>query len=988
MGLLEAVDDRDRIELPGEKLLAVLGMLLVRPNEVVSADRLADGLWGDSHPASAANSVQGYVSRLRKALGADRIKTHPPGYVLTVVPEQIDAVRFERLLHEGRRAREDGGAERALELLSEGLALWRGEPYADFMYAEWAQAEVARLAELRLVATEELVEAHLELGHHDQLLGELDALVVANPLRERLWAARILALYRAGRQADALRAYQELRQRLVEELGIDPSSRLLALERSVLGQDRALDWRPPPAAISALPVSRSTFVGRDMELREVEKLLQENGMVTVVGPGGVGKTRLAIEVARRLSGDYDDVRILELAPLSDASLVVQKAATACGVREESHRDLLESLVAALRPRRLLLMLDNCEHLLDEAARLADALLRAAPALSILATSRQPLRIEGEHVWRAPTLPVPPAGLLSPDVALAFDAVRLFLDRATDAEAAFALTDDNAGAVGEICRRLDGIPLAIELAAARTAALTAAQIAARLDDRFRLLRTGSRAALPRHQTLAAAVEWSYDLCSPTEQALFRRLSVFAGGFTVEAAEAVCADETLPCDDVLDLLSALVDRSLVVAQRRGDGIRYHMLETIRAYAAERLAESGDDDRAPDSFADRHLGWCLAFAEGIGPHLFGPAEAEALRRLERDIDNLRLALAHASRHGRLESLMRLAVALSRFWNVRGYWAEGRRWLEPAIALWPEGPPALRSKALAATALMCERQGDFEASTPFGEEALALARTAGEHATAAEALDSLSSAAQERGDAARAAALLEECLAQWRASGTVRGVVSSFAGALGEVGWGAVRRGDYEGARELFHEALAVATELGIPRARSYAFLGLASVAAATGQLDDARCFLDEATSISQKLADTRFLGREAYMRGLLASNEGDIDIADAEFKEALRSASGRGEQILLTMALEGLARVAHANHDHDRATTLFGAAARIRGTLPWPVPPGELSVYDAALSSVREAVGPKSFEVAWTRGIEMSPEEAVRIALDRSSTVTVTE
>jgi tetratricopeptide (TPR) repeat protein len=353
---------------------------------------------------------------------------------------------------------------------------------------------------------------------------------------------------------------------------------------------------------------------------------------------------------------------------------------------------------------------------------------------------------------------------------------------------------------------------------------------------------------------------------------------------------------------------------------------------------------------------------------------------------MDNLRLALTSASGHGSSESLIRLAVALSRFWNVRGFWAEGRRWLEAAIAAHPDGPPALRSKALAAAALMCERQGNFQAAISFGEKALALARTAGDHATAAEALDSLSSAAQEQGEAARAAALLDECLAEWRASGSVRGVVSSVAGALGEVGWGAVRRGDYEEAHALFHEALAVASELGIARARSYALLGLASVAVTTGRLEDARSFLDEATSISQRLGDTRFLGREAYMRARLAWNEGDLDVADAEFQEALRSASARGEQILLTMALEGLARVAQAHHDADRAATLLGAAAHIRDTLPWPVPSAERPLYDATLSDVRDALGPTSFETAWARGIGMPPEAAVRIALDGAPTMTV--
>lgn len=472
LGLLQVVLDGHAIELRAPKVRSLLGMLLLNPNQVVGADRLVEGLWGDDRPDSAVNTLQGYMSQLRKALGGGWIQTRSPGYVLAVSADLIDASRFERLLDEGRRARAVGDPERAATVLAQALELWRGEVLADFAYAEWAQAEMARLQELHVVATEEWIEARLDLGEHSEVLAELDALVIAHPLRERLWAARILALYRSGRQSDALRAYQDLRQTLGEEIGIAPSPALTELEQSVLHQRASLEWRPHKP-LSHLPIARSTFVGREKELTELKHLVQGTGLLTVVGAGGVGKTRLAVEVAHALSQDYEEVRLAELAPLTYPALVVPEIARACDVREEPGRALLDTLVDALQPRHLLLVLDNCEHLVDAAAGVAHAILTGAPRVSILATSRQPLRITGERVWRAPSLPVPPADSLSPDSLLSFDSVRLFTARAVNTEARFVMTPENAPAVAQLCRRLDGIPLALELAAARIATLSPA-----------------------------------------------------------------------------------------------------------------------------------------------------------------------------------------------------------------------------------------------------------------------------------------------------------------------------------------------------------------------------------------------------------------------------------------------------------------------------------------------------------------------------------
>ncbi len=797
LGSLEVVEDGRPVDLPPGAPRAVVGMLLTRPNEVVSADRLAEGLWGADLPATAPNILQGYVSRLRKVLGAGRVQTRPPGYMLTMEAEGIDAVRFARLLDEGRQARAQGDPQRAANVLAQALALWRSEPLADFTYAEWAQAEIARLAELRLTAVEESIEVRLDLGHHSQVLAELDGLVVHHPLRERLWAARILALYRAGRQADALRAYQELRTQLGEELGIDPSSQLVALEGAVLRQDASLTWRPP-AGSSRLPVMRSSFVGRDQDLRELEKLVQETGLVTVVGAGGIGKTRLAVEVARRLSGAYKDVRLVELGPLSDPSLLVQQVAGACSVREEPGHALTETLAAALASRRLLLVLDNCEHVLDATASLADALLRAAPELAILATSRQPLRIGGERVWHTPTLPVPPDAATSPEAALDFDAVRLFCDRACDADERFTVNVHNVAAVAEICRRLDGIPLALELAAARISALTPAQIAVRLSDRFRLLRGGSRAAPERQQTLAAAVQWSYDLCSSSEQALFRRLSVFAGGFTLEAAETVCADDALPREEVLDLLSALVDRSLVVVQHQGDNLRYQMLETIRAYAEERLVDAGDDRAAGDA----DVSWAASFAESMAQDLAPQVVTlrGTLERFDLEHDNVRRALEWAAPVDS-DAVLRIVAATLPFWNMRGHIEEIRRWSEFVLTSAANGPPALRARVLQGAGGQALAQGHSERGRILLEEAGAVFRELGDERSIAYMLGALIQSAMDQDrDYEVAERLAHERVAIYLQEGDLH--LSSEA--LSTLALVAIERGNEVMAQDLIERAL----------------------------------------------------------------------------------------------------------------------------------------------------------------------------------------
>jgi predicted ATPase len=556
--------------------------------------------------------VQGYVSQLRKLLEPEGgpfrlLVTEAAGYALRLDPEQLDLQRFERLLAQGKEALAAGNARQAASLLREVLALFRGPPLADFTYEPWAQSEIGRIEELRLTALEERIEAELAFGKHNELTAELETLVAEQPLRERLRGQLMLALYRAGRQAEALEAYQQARTALVEQLGIDPSPELQTLYKQILNQDEALTVEAPPATPPTnLPAPPNALVGRQRELAELIELVRSRAvrLVTLTGTGGIGKTRLAHRVARDVLDEFrEGVFFVSLARISDPELVMPAIAQTVGIREEVGKPLVETLNEYMREKEMLLLLDNFEQVVDSAPAVA-TLVEAASKLKVLVTSRAPLRVSAER-----TYDVPPLGLPDPDQPPTIETVEeseaaeLFIERATAAKSDFPLTENDLAAVTEICLRLDGLPLALELAAARTPVLTAQALLARLDERLGLLTTGARDADERHRTLRATIDWSHDLLSPPEQTLFARLSVFVGGCCLEAAQAVCASNGEPGVDILDGLASLVEKNLLRQRADTNGQpRYSMLETIREYALERLVGSGERDEAHDRHA-RH-------------------------------------------------------------------------------------------------------------------------------------------------------------------------------------------------------------------------------------------------------------------------------------------------------------------------------------------------------------------------------------------------
>jgi predicted ATPase/DNA-binding SARP family transcriptional activator len=694
LGPLLVLDGDRPVEVGGQRLRALLVRLAVDAGRPVSVPAIADALWADDQPADRTNAVQSLVSRLRRVLpGGPSIGSGPAGYRLDVEPEAVDAVRFERLAAEGRRALAEDRTADAATLLHEALALWRGPALADVADAGYAVAPAARWEELRLACLEDRVEADLRLGRASDVVAELEALVGEHPLRERFRALLVRALAGAGRPAEALAAYETTRRMLADDLGVDPSPELQAVHLAVLRGDIA----PRPVSARRTPrtnlrASLTSFVGREDDVARLGELLGRSRLVTLVGAGGAGKTRLSGEAALQLpEPPRDGVWLVELAPLGNPDDIPGAILGALNQfdparldpRPPAAGDPLAPVVDALADREVLLILDNCEHLVDAVAKTAETLLGRVPGLRVLATSREPLGIFGESLWPLGPLAAPAGGDVTPEQALAAPAVRLFVDRASLVRPGFAPDAATVVAVAEICRRLDGLPLAIELAAARLRTLSVEAVAARLGDRFRLLSGGSRTAASRHQTLRAVVLWSWDLLTETERRLAERISVFPGGATAGDIEAVCADDTIAAADVLDLVTALTDKSLLVVVD-GAEPRYRMLETIREFATQRLAERGDVDALRRAHA-RHF---LALAEEAEPQLRRDAQVVWLERLRGERDNLLAALRFAVETGDADVAVRMGAALAWYWTVQGLHLEAMSWLGQALEVPGESP------------------------------------------------------------------------------------------------------------------------------------------------------------------------------------------------------------------------------------------------------------------------------------------------------------
>jgi len=970
LGPLEVSVEGRPVALGGGKPRALLAMLALHAGAAVSSDRLIEGLWGEEPPATAAKMLQVYVSQLRKALtaagGGTEIVTRGRGYELCLADGEVDVRRFERLLS-------DGAAR-------EALALWRGPALADVVNEPFAAGEARRLEELRLDAVELAIDGDLAAGRHREVIGELEAMAAEQPLREKLHAQRMLALYRAGRQAEALGAYRDARRVLVEEIGIEPGPELRELERRILTQDPALAPPVTPAAFAPseaprpmgnLPAQRTSFVGRERELAELRRLLAGERLVTVHGAGGSGKTRLALRAAEEAARGFEHgAYFVELAPVADAALVWQTFATALGVPEEPGRGLADGVFAALAGRSALLVLDNCEHLLEAAREAAGALLANCRGVRVLATSREPLGDPAEVVWTIPELSSPGEEGLEVDELLRHDAVRLFVERGGRALPGYRPDEREARAAARVCHRLDGMPLAIELAAARLNMLSAEQIEERLADRLRLLTRGPSSAPARHRTLRATVDWSYDLLSEDERSALARVSVFTGGFDIDAAEHALADDGIAEEEVLDLLTGLVAKSLVARHDEHSRARYGVHATIGEYADERLVELGD----PDRVSRRHLDWYLDLMARADEELRGPDQVAWAQRLALDQDNFRRALAWGLSHDEEHKALDLAWHLHHFWLMRGNLEESERWLGDALTRTAGAPPSIaRTRALSRWGELAERKGDYAAARGRYADALEMGVALNDAVRQGVALLSLGDIdlAQGRLDGARghfeaAAAAMHEAGDPERARWPID--------ALGRL---ALAAGNTGRALELFETSRADARALGNEGGVGEATLMLGQGAHHDGDHLAARGLYEESLGLLRRCGDRESEAVCMIALGQLAIDSGAPADAAGPLAEALRFAFEAGLRPIVPGCLEALAAVAGADNAAT-AARLLGAAATFReilGAVPFAP---DRARRERTLAAAREALDAEAFAVAYGRGRAMGWREAVELAL----------
>ena len=971
----------------------LLALLVLKHDRELSRDTLAAAFWPESDTDRALLYLRRSLTNLRQALGAEaqRLMSPTPRTLrFDLSGAFADAVAFDQALRKT--------ASRSLleeDALAQAVALYQG-PLLPDCADEWVLPEREERAQVYLAALEGLAQRATERGDPATAVHWLRRLVSAEPLRESAYGALMEALAEGGDRAAVTQIYQDLRRLLRQDLNADPAPETKALyrrltERGIRPPAAPPSPAPPTSSHRHLPIPLSDLIGRAQEIEEVTGWLRRVRLVTLLGAGGVGKTRLAIGAAEAALPEFAaGVWFVDLAPLSAPALVPEAAAKALGIDEEAGRSPEERLAEALASASLLLVLDNCEHVLDACASLSAHLLSACPNLRVLATSRQALGVPGEQVYTVPSMRLPPQERIGPTAdparaeknvlaLLEYEAVRLFVERATQTSPSFRLNRRNAEAVVEICRRLDGIPLALELAAARVRSLSPQEIGARLEDRFRLLVAGNRAAAPRHQTLRAAIDWSYGLLSGPERSLLHRLSVFAGGWRLEAAEAVCAggngkesgEESIEPWEALDLLTGLTEKSLVSAETTGagtgDATRYRLQETVRQYARERLRECGEEQAA----RGRHRDEFLRLAGRAKPEIQGPGQAAWLDRLEEEHDNLRAALDWCLEEpGGAQPGLRLASDLFFLWWIRGYFSEGRR--RYAAALGRSGAQertAARAKALSRAGGLLSIHGDAAAARPLFEEGLAIARELGERKAEANLLCNLGDIAGE-GDPRAARAALEQSLAIHRGIGNRSGMAHASL-LLGNV---ALREERHAEAQALYAESLSLNRALGNPQKTGHALWCLARCGIAQGDYAQARALLEECGTLFRDLRDPWGLSAALALAGEAALQEGVHEQARPLLAEHLRLVTQMGLRRSAPWVLRCFGRLAAAQEEWMRAARVFGAADAFQGAETL-LSPAESS----ALAAARAALGEAAFAAAWSEGgassLEQAAEEAVR-------------
>ncbi len=916
LGPFRLENEGGSVRLPTHKVESLLAYLFLHPEEH-AREKLAALFWGDFTDKRARDSLRTALKILRNHGGpnfllADRETVQiNPGY-----PLWVDTREFEK---------------QVIDAPKSAIPLYRGDLLADF-YGEWIFPEREHLRDLYLETLLRLAQDARMRGECAQTIELAKKVLARDAANEQAHQHLMFCYFALGNKAAALKQYEEYVRVLRAELDIEPSPETTALYHEI--KESGLEQKSSTPRLTNLPIPLTSFVGRQREIEEIKDLLAHQRLVTLTGAGGSGKTRLAIEVARDLVDEFQDgVWWVELAALTDPGLVSQAVAKALGVREVPNQPLSETIASYLHSKKLLLVLDNCEHLVEACAPLAEHLLSACANLKILATSREPLGLAGEHVWQVPTLTLPDAHQLPlPQLLSGYEGIQLFVERAMAVKSDFELTVRNAFAVGQVCRRLDGIPLAIELAAARVKVLSPQEIAVRLNDLFGLLTSGSRTALPRHQTLRATMDWSHDLLTETERVLFRRLSVFAGSFTMDAARAICAGGSIRQIGMLDVLSHLVDKSLVIVAEQGQETRYRMLETIREYAREKLREAEEEDGA----RDRHLEFFMNLVEEVEPSLEHAEQQIWLDRLETEVDNLRAAIDWAAERQKTDATLRLVGALQRFWFIRPHHNEGVERLR-AILAQPDAtkPTTARLKALNTLFFMLWPSGQVMEAQSLFEEAVALGTQLDDRRNKALALLWLGVYETNKGEYRRARSDLEQSLEIWRELRDTTYTAWSFV-FLGEV---TVFENDSVRARALFEQSVPPLREAG----------------------------------------DYPVLAIPLRRLGQLALYEGDLHKAKALINESLKHNWTIGDYRGVGACLAALGALSMAQGDVARAAKLFGVVDAVLEFIRTSLLLFDQQQYERNVSQLRERLDEATFTAAWAEGRAMTLEQAKNYALE---------
>jgi predicted ATPase/DNA-binding SARP family transcriptional activator/DNA-binding CsgD family transcriptional regulator len=980
-------------EWRSKKAAALVKLLALAPSHRVHREQVMDLLWPDSATRAASNNLRQVVYGARKVL--DPASGFREDYLslkdelLVLCPDGqlwVDVNAFEEAATSARRARDPSVYGAALDL-------YAGELLPEDRYEVWAEGRREELRQLYLALHLELAGLYEGREEYALAVEELRKATAEEPTLEEAHASLMRLHALSGRPERALAQYERLREALQKDIGTRPTEATRRLRDEIAaGRLRPTSPAGPPQVEEVsnrgnhnLPAPRTSFVGREREMVEVKRALAMSSLLTLTGAGGTGKTRLAIEVARDLVGAYSDgAWLVELAPLSEGSLVAQEVASTLGVQEHTGEPLTDTLIQTLAGKEMLLVLDNCEHVVEEAARLVDTLLASCPRLKVLATSREPLAVTGEVNLAVPPLSLPDAsnGGPTPEALISYEAVRLFADRARLRLLDFEVTRENAGAVARVCRKLDGMPLAIELATARMGALAVEQVAQRLDVSLDVLKGTSRSAAPRQQTLRATLDWSHDLLSKDERVFFRRLSAFAGGWTLEAAEAVCSGDGIEREDVLDLLGGLVDKSLVVAEANwGGAVRYRMLEPIRQYALEKLEQG----RETEEVQNRHAAFFLAVAEEAEPKLVGSQQSAWVERLEAEHDNMREALSWILERGEDELGLRFGGALWRFWHMRGFLMEGIRWMESVLA---EGKPAASSarvKALEGMGWLLQLQGDYERAKTIYEEMFELSRESGDKGNLATALNSLGTVAAQQGDNERARNLLQENLGVIEeleeegdpATSLKKFYVSNLLGYL------AINdEGDYARGTILWEESLALVRKLEDDYSVGITLGNLGHVALLQRDFERAKARSEEALASANELgsAGVELVPSACINLGLASLGLGEHQRAMGSFEEALVTSQDMGRTPSIIEALEGMSSLAGAMGKATRAARLWGVAeAAHQATGIIATSPGELALHETHLALASSQLGDEAWQEALAEGRAMSLDEAAEYALN---------